>query len=169
MTISIFERNASIAELVRRAEGYSPEITEQANSHPNLGAEYFAARDVAERFLKHWQDEHAEQMAEAIIKPVLDAVQDKVWDAFRDYLLSDTEMNAAGEMRRMVEDSVKALIGGEKWANVKYISLDGYRTEKVRETLAKLHSDTIKDGRIRDLEIEVERLTERLRIADGRY
>lgn len=148
---------------------YSAEITEQANKHANLGGEFFAAREAAERFLKHWREEHAEQLAEAIMKPVLDAVQEKVWDAFRDWLLSDTESNAQSEMTRMVEDSVKALIGGEKWANRKYISPEGYQTEKVRETLAKLYSDEIKDGRIRDLEIEVERLTERLRSCDSRY
>ena len=142
---------------------YSAEITEQANEYPSLGAEYFAARDAAEGFLKHWQEEHAEQLAEAIMKPVLDAVQDKVWDAFRDHLVGDTELNVAGVMRDMVESSVRALIGGEKWANVKYISPAGYRTEKVRETLAKLYSDEIKDGRIADLETEVERLKEQLR------
>lgn len=146
---------------------YSAEITEQANASPTLGAEYFAARDAAERFLKHWQDEHAEQLAEAIMTPVLDIVREKVWDAFRDWLLQDAEYNAHLTMSRMVEDSVKALIGGDKWANVKYISPEGYRTEKVRETLAKLYSDEIKDGRIADLEAEVARLTEQLRWARG--
>ena len=155
--------------LVERLDGYSPEITDQANKSPTLGGEYFAAREAAQRFLAHWQTEHAEELAEAIMKPVLDAVQEKVWDAFRDWLLTDTEYNIHSAMTRMVEDSVKALIGGDKWANVKYISPEGYRTEKVRETLAKLYSDEIKDGRIRDLEIEVERLTETLRIRDGRY
>lgn len=147
---------------------YSAEITEQANAHPQLGAEYFAAREAAERFLKHWQDEHAEQLAEAVITPVLDIVREKVWDAFRDWLLQDAEYNAHLTMSRMVEDSVKALIGGDKWANVKYISPEGYRTEKVRETLAKLYSDEIKDGRIADLEAEVARLTEQLRWARDR-
>lgn len=142
---------------------YSEEITREANNHTALGAEYFAAREAAERFLVHWQQEHAEQLAEAIVKPVLDAVQEKVWDAFRDWLLSDAEMNAQTAMRRMVEDSVLALIGGEKWANVKYISPEGYRTEKVRETLSKLYSDQIKDGRIADLEAEVARLQDNLR------
>lgn len=146
---------------------YSEEITEQANGHPSLGAEYFAAREAAERFLKHWQDEHAEQLAEAIMKPVLDAVKEKVWDAFRDWLLLDAEYNAHLAMSRMVEDSVRALIGGDQWANVKYISPEGYRTEKVRETLAKLYSDPIKDGRIADLEKEVENLRESLRWARG--
>lgn len=147
---------------------YSAEITEQANAHPSLGAEYFAAREAAERFLEHWQDEHAEQLAAAIITPVLDIVREKVWDAFRDWLLSDAEYNAHLTMSRMVEDSIRALIGGDKWANVKYISPEGYRTEKVRETLAKLYSDEIKDGRIADLEAEVARLTEQLRWARGR-
>src|SRR5690606_35275413 len=102
--------------------GYPAEITAQANDHPLLGAEYFAARDAAERFLSHWHDEHVEHLAEEIMKPVLDVVKERVWDAFRDWLLIDTEYNIQGSMSRMVEISVKALIGGEKWANIKYIS-----------------------------------------------
>jgi|UniRef100_A0A6H1ZB27 hypothetical protein len=148
---------------------YSAEITTEAQAYPTLGAEYFAAREVAERFLQHWQEEHAEQMAEAIVKPVLDAVQEKVWDAFRDFLLADAEQNLQSEMRRMVENSVRALIGGEKWANVKYIEYPHGEGKKVRETLAKLYSDEIKDGRIRDLEAEVKRLNETLRFRDGRF
>ena len=149
--------------------GYSPDIIADADKNPTLGAEYFAAREAAERFLSHWQEEHAEKLAEEIMKPVLDAVKERVWDAFRDWLLIDTEYNIHGAMTRMVEDSVKALIGGDKWANVKYISPEGYRTEKVRETLAKLYSDEIKDGRIADLEKEVARLEESLRFARRDY
>lgn len=148
---------------------YSAEITAEAEKHPNLGGEYFAAREAAERFLKHWQEEHAEQLAEAVINPVIDMLHEKVHEAFRDFLFADAEYNVQSAMQRMVEDSVKALIGGDKWANVKYISPQGYRTEKVRETLAKLYSDEIKDGRIRDLEIEIERLNERLRFHENRY
>lgn len=142
---------------------YSDEITEQANDHPALGAEYFAARDAAERFLAHWKEEHSERLAAEIIKPLVDTIQDRVNDAFRDYLLSDAEQNVQGEMRRMVEDSVRALIGGEKWAGVKYIGYPYREGQKVRETLAKLYSDEIKDGRIRDLEAEIERLSDRLK------
>lgn len=137
---------------------YSAEVTKQANEMPALGGEYFEAREVAERFMAHWAEEHAEQFAEAIIKPVLDQVQDKVWDAFREFLMSDTEQNIQTEMRRMVESTVGALIGGDKWANVKYLQSPYGDGQKVRATLAKLHSDDIKDGRIADLEAEVERL-----------
>lgn len=148
---------------------YSAEITAEAESHPTLGAEYFAAREVAERFLKNWQQDHAEKLAEAIMRPVLDAVQEKVWDAFKDFLLSDTEQNVQSEMRHMVENSVRALIGGDKWANVKYIETSYGDGKKVRETLAQLYRDEIKDGRIRDLESEVQRLKDNLRFHENRY
>lgn len=141
---------------------YSAEIVADAESYPTLGAEYFAAREAAERFMKHWAAEHAEQFAEAIMKPVLNVVHERVWDAFRDFLLSDTEQNIQDEMRRMVEDSVRALIGGHKWANVKYIQTEFHDGQKVREALAKLHSDDIKDGRIADLEKQVARLEQDL-------
>lgn len=149
--------------------GYTDEIIAEADKHPTLGAEYFAARKASDRFLAHWQEEHAAQLAEAIVKPILDTAYDKVLDVFRDFLLSDTESNVADTMRRMVEDSVKALIGGQKWANVKYIQCEYGDGQKVRETLAKLYSDEIKDGRIADLEKEVARLNESLRFAERRY
>lgn len=142
---------------------YSAEITEQAEAHPTLGAEYFAARDAAEGFLAHWQEEHAEKLSVEITKPLIDTIQERVNDAFRDYLLSDAEQNLQDTMRRMVESSVFALIGGEKWANVKYIEFPYREGQKVRETLARLYSDPIKDGRIADLEKEVARLTESLK------
>lgn len=142
---------------------YSAEIIAEAENHPTLGAEYFAAREVAERFMSHWTEEHAEKFAEEIVKPVLDIVQERVWDAFRDFLLSDTEQNVQSAMHRMVEDTVRALIGGDRWANVKYIQTKYRDGEKVRETLAKLYSDDIKDGRIADLEKQVARLEEDIR------
>ena len=141
---------------------YSAEITAEAEQHPTLGAEYFAARESVERYVAKFQEQHAYQLAEAIMKPVLDAVHEKVWGSFRDHLLSDTEDNLQTEMRRMVENSVRALLGGEKWASLKYIEYPYSEGQKVRETLAKLHSDPIKDGRIADLEAEVKRLTEQL-------
>lgn len=142
---------------------YSEQHTADAEAHPTLGAEYFAARDAAEQFLAHWQMEHAAKVAEEVIKPILDTIHERVNDAFREHLLSDAEQNLHGTMRRMVEDTVTALIGGHKWANQKYLETPYSDGQKIRETLAKLHSDPIKDGRIADLEKEAERLNEQLR------
>jgi hypothetical protein len=147
---------------------YSEAHTAQAEAYPVLGAEYFASRDAAEAFMAHWQEEHAAKVAEEVIKPILDTIHERVNDAFRDHLLSDAEQNLQGTMRDMVEKSVRALIGGEKWAIVKYIEYPHHEGQKVRETLAKLHSDPIKDGRIADLEKEVARLTKDLEWARGR-
>lgn len=135
---------------------YTEDELAKADAHETLGAEYFAAQSAAERFLKHWQEEHATTLAEAIITPILDQVKEKVWDAFRDWLLSDTEYNAAGVMRDMVDKSVSALIGGKNYAYVKYISPAGYRADEVRKTLATLYADEIKDARIADLEKQLE-------------
>lgn len=147
---------------------YSAEITEQAETHPTLGAEYFEALDVAEKFLAHWNEDHAAKLSEEIVKPLLDTIHERVHDAFRDYLLSDAEQNLQATMRCMVEDSVRALIGGEKWANAKYIETSFREGQKVRETLAKLYSDPIKDGRIADLEKEISNLKQSLEWARGR-
>lgn len=137
---------------------YTPEQIAGAESHPVLGAEYFASRDVADKLLEHWNEEHADKLSEEIVKPLLDIIHERVNDAFRDYLLSDAEDNLHSAMRRMVEDTVGALIGGERWANAKYIETEYRDGQKVREALAKLHSDPIKDGRIADLEKEIVRL-----------
>lgn len=142
---------------------FTEEMHKFAEDAPTLGAEYKAADEAAERFLAHWKEEHAERLAEEIMKPVLDAVKDRVWDAFRDWLLIDAQYNAANVMDRMVEDSVRALIGGRQWANVKYIKPGAYRSDEVRATLAKMYADEIKDARIADLEAEVSRLQETLR------
>jgi len=148
---------------------YTTEQEAFAEECPTLGAEYRSAHEAAERFLAHWREEHAQKLADDIMKPVMDIMQERVWDAFRDWLLSDTELNAANEMQRMVEDSVRALIGGKEWAGVKYIRPGAYRGDEVRATLAKLHADEIKDGRIADLEAEVDRLKEQLRVSRGLY
>jgi len=144
---------------------YTQEENDFGNENPVLGAEYMVARDSVEGFLSHWQEEHAEKIATDIIQPIIDEVQSKVNEALVDYLLTDVEYNAASKMRDMVESSVRALIGGEEWANRKYIRPEGYQTEKVREALAKLYSDEIKDGRISDLEEQVKRLEENARFA----
>lgn len=141
---------------------YSDDTNEEAENFPILGSEYIEARKLAEGFLSKWKEDDAEILAKEIVKPVLDVIMDRVWDAFRDHILSDTEDNVASHMRDMVEKSVNALIGGRKWANIKYIQSPFGDGIEVRKTLAMLYSDEIKDGRIADLEREVSELRKRL-------
>tara|TARA_R110000822_G_scaffold27507_4_gene82061 strand:+ start:491 stop:949 length:459 start_codon:yes stop_codon:yes gene_type:complete len=143
-------------------KSYDEIDTAFAEEHSPLGAEYSAANRLSEVFLSEWTEEHAEGLAEDVMRPIMDVIYDRVWGAFRDSLLSDTEMNIQSHMRDMVEKSVTALIGGQEWANIKYIKPGAYRSEDVRATLAKLYSDEIKDGRIADLEREVENLRQKI-------
>ena len=139
---------------------YTPEEHDFAEGAHILGAEYKHAQDKARDFLAIWQEEHAEELAKEIMKPLMDSVQEKAWDAFRDYILMDTENNVASHMRDMVERTVRALLGGRKWANVKYIQTPHGDGKKIRAALAKLYGDEIKDARITDLEKEVASLKE---------
>ncbi len=137
---------------------YSEDVHAEAESHPTLGGEYFEARNIAREFMAHWTEEHAAQLAEAIVKPAVDAIYEKALDAFQDWLLINAEDNLQGAMRGMVEQTVNALLGGRKWANVKYLESPYEDGQKIRAALAKLHPDQIKDARIADLEAQVEKL-----------
>ena len=134
---------------------YSAQHMAEAES-TGLAPEYFAARDAAAEFLKHWKQEHAEQVCGPIVKHVTDEITEKVWDAFRDWFVDDGEGNVRIKINEMVESTVNALLGGEQWAIDKYLTGSGWHCEQTRKTLAALHSDAIKDARIADLERQLE-------------
>lgn len=144
------------------SEGFTDQDIEFAYKHPVLGPEYSAARSFMERFMTGWQDEHLKPLADAITKEVTDRIREKVWDDFRDYLLMDTETNAAGAIREMVEGTVRALLSGEKWALERYPFTNRYDGEKIRAAIAAHIPDEIAKARIVDLEKEVARLRESL-------
>lgn len=138
---------------------YTEDEIASGNEHPTLGPEYFAARNAVERYTKHFQEEHLKPLAEEIGK----AVQEKVWDDFRDWLLADTESNLQSSMRHMVEATVNQLLGGHKRQLDRYVLTDYGDGEKIREAIAKLIPDEVAAKRIEDLEKENARLRESLR------
>ena len=131
----------------------------QGDDAPSLGPEYFAARNAAERYMQHFEAEHMKPLVDEISK----AVQERVWDDFKDWLLADTENNLQYEMRHMVEATVNMLLGGHKRQVGKYVLTDYGDGEKIRTSLAKLIPDEIAAKRIEDLEKENARLRESLR------
>ena len=129
---------------------------------PVLGPEYSAARSFMDRFAANFRDEHLQPLADEITKEVTDRIRDKVWDDFRDYLIMDTEQNAAGAIRGMVNDTVKALLSGESWAMQRYPLAARYDAEKVRAAIASHIPDEIAKARIADLEKQVADLRQSL-------
>ena len=148
---------------------FTAEDFAQADGYPTLGPEYFAARRVMERFMAGWQEEHLKPLADAICKEVTDRIREKVWDDFRDYLLTDTEYNAQGVIRDMVHGSVKALLTGEEWALRRYPLAAEYDAAEVRAAICQHVGDEVAALRIAALEAEVKRLEERLAYRSGAY
>ena len=134
----------------------------RGSSHPALGPEYFAAKSFMDRFAAGWQEEHLKPLAESITKEVTDRIRDKLWDDMRDYLISDTEINAQGAIYSMVNDTVKALLSGEKWALERYPLAKRFEAEKIRAAIAKHIPDEIAKARIADLEAKIEGLEKSL-------
>lgn len=118
---------------------------------PVLGPEYFASL--------RWSEAVTATLDPEQIKPIIDKaaddLRDAIWTATVDHLLSDTEHNAAGGVRYMVEQTVQALLTGKKWAMQRYPYADYAKGEEIRAAVAKHGGDELLMRRIADLEAEL--------------
>lgn len=118
---------------------------------PVLGPEYRASL--------RWSKSVTATLDPELIKPIIDKaasdLQDAIWTATVDHLLADTEHNAAGAVRYMVEQTVQALLTGKDWAMRRYPYADYGKGEGIREAVAKHGSDELLMRRIADLEAEL--------------
>jgi len=126
----------------------------QSESYNTLGPAYFAARRVCDEATKSFTDE----MMEPLVKDAADAFTEKLWDHIRDYLWDDTRENLQSKMWHMVDDIVKAILGGNEWAIKRYVLGERYDCENVRKQLAALIPEQLQSKTIKDLQAEVERL-----------
>ncbi len=142
--------------------GFTEENIADGEANPTLGPAYFAARDFVGRVMVNFEEEHIKPLADAVTKAVTDQITEKVWDAFRDGLLTDTEYNAQGHIWHLVDDTVKALLSGESWAIQRYPLASRYDADKVREAVARHIPDELAKARIADLEAEIASLKQSL-------
>lgn len=134
----------------------------QGEEHPTLGPAYFAANRVMAAAMAAFKEEHIDKHVAPIIKKASDDLYENVMRATQDYLFSNAEMNLQGEMWRMVDQIVKALLSGEGWAMKKYVLGERYDCEAVRAAVAKLVPGELQSARIADLEAEVKRLADQV-------
>lgn len=139
------------------------EHLDKAADYPGLGPHYFAAADIARKFMEQFEAEHFEPLA----KKFADEFYTKALDALQVFLLGNTEANIQGYIWRGVDESVKALLSGQKWAIERYALGDRYNCDEIRAAVAKHVPVELQNARIADLEKEVERLKESLRITRG--
>lgn len=136
------------------------------NMLPILGPEYSASNRLAEAMLAKFNAEHLKPL----IDKAADEFRDKLWDDVRDWLLQDTEMNVAGAVREMVEQSVTALLTGNEWAMKHYPYADYDKGAKIRAAVAKHAGDTLLARRVSELEAEIIKRDETIsRLRDSRY
>ena len=118
---------------------------------PVLGPEYRASL--------RWSEEVVAKLDPELIKPIIDKASadfhSALWDATVDHLLADTEHNAAGAVRHMVEQTVQALLTGKEWAMQRYPYADYSKGEEIRAAVAKHGGDELLMRRIADLEAEL--------------
>lgn len=129
---------------------------DQAVDYPTLGPHYFAARKTAEEFMAKFEPEHFEPL----IKKASEAFYSQMQESLEASLLSDVESNIQGTIWRQIDDSVRALMGGERWALERYALGTRYECDKIREAVAKHIPAELQDARVVDLEAENKRLRE---------
>lgn len=92
----------------------SDDIAESNGS--SLGPGYFAARRIMERLMKD-----ADQFDwSPIIKKAQDNFYEGLLSAVEGSLVYDAESNVQGHIRQMVDDTVRAILIGERWALERY-------------------------------------------------
>lgn len=134
---------------------------EKAAEYPILGPHYFEARDVATAITDKFEAEHFEPLA----KKFAHELYTQALESFQDFLMADATINVQDRIRRMVDDTVNALLAGERWALDRYPLTAMYDGDRVRKAIAAHVPAELQDKRIAALEEEVKRLTENLRYA----
>lgn len=122
-----------------------------------LGPAYFDARRVCENFMSKFENEQFKPLVDKLA----DQINERLWEDLQSSLLMDTEINLQGEIYRMVDNCVEALLSGQEWAIKKYV-LGQYNQEKLREAVAKHITVELQDARIKDLEAELKRVKDDL-------
>jgi hypothetical protein len=136
---------------------FSEKSIEEAAKYDTLGPAYFEARVIVEKQMATFEAEQFKPLLEKFTA----AFREKLWEDVQDHLLGDTEMNLQGEMYRMVDACMYAILGGERWAIERY-ALHTYDARKAREAIAKHIPAELQDARIAELEAENKRLREDL-------
>ena len=139
-------------------EVFQPEDFEQAEKHQGLGPAYFSARRMADAALADFTNQHLR----GLVKTSVDAFYEKLQEAVENSIISDAERNIQGHIWRTVDDTVKALLSGERWALERYCLGSRYDHDKVRKAIAEHIPDEIAKGRIADLEAEIASLKQSL-------
>lgn len=138
---------------------------EDGKEYPTLGPAYFSARRMADAALADFRNQHLDDLVKASVA----AFYEKLQEAVERSIIGDAECNIQGHIWRTVDDTVKALLTGEKWALERYCLGSRYDHEKVRAAIAAHIPKELQDARIADLEAVIERQDRDIKSLRDRY
>ena len=115
-----------------------------------LGPAYFASRKIVDGFMQGFNAE----FYEPLLKKAADDFYERLLDLTHVHLESNLNDNLQGQLWRMVDGTINALLSGEKWALDRYVMAQVRYGDavKVREAVAKHLTDDLARERISDLE-----------------
>jgi len=131
---------------------------DKAHADPVLGANWNPSRRVAERVLAGWEDADLKK----IIDKAVDTLGEALWMRAADVIQGDTESNVAMYIRRMVDETVIALLAGERWALERYPLAKYHDGERVRAAISKHIPAELVAAMLDELRDENARLKERI-------
>lgn len=141
---------------------FNTEDLQESEKSPFLGPAYFDSRRVAQNIMDKFEADN--------FKPLLEKFSENFADVIRkdmeNYILTDVECNIQGEMWRMVDNCVEALLTGKGWALQRYALTDKFDGPVIREAILRHASEELKGQRILDLEKQIESLKKDLKNRD---
>lgn len=138
--------------------GFAPADLVEAESYSVLGPAYFAGRRIAEAATTHLTPE----ALRPIVKKAADDLYEQLLNAVEASIMFDTESNVQGSIRRMVDQTVQAILDGKAWALERYPFANDHDGKAIREAIFAQCGDRLESARIADLEADVARLTQSL-------
>ena len=144
---------------------FDQKYLDEAESYKSLGPAYFDARNFTDALAERFHEE----LFLPMVKKFSDDLYSELETTVRNSLISDATVNVQGEIWRMVDNMVEALLSGERWALDRFVLNDRYDHQKIRGAVAKLVPVEVQNIRIAELADENKRLSERLAGAEGRY
>ncbi len=140
---------------------FTEQELQEGQKYQALGPHYFSSRRIVEGAMQSLSDRDMQE----VIKTFVDDAYRKLQQAVEDSLWSDAEVNLQNQMWRTVDEIVKGILSGERWAMERYALGPKYECDKIRKAVAKHIPDELAAARIADLEAELARVNEDLKRA----
>ena len=145
----------SMTSTFRNAEeGFTAEDIAQGQEYSSLGPGYFAGKRLAEMALTNMKPEDVQP----ILKKAADDFYALMLESVENALKIDDENNVQSKIRAMLDDTVRALLTGQKWALERYPLANYYDGAAIREAIFAQCKDQMVDARVAELEREVANL-----------